>query len=486
MKNNIFTRIGVLVFSLITVLGLLFIIITYLSATYFFNASTELLNKDVAAHIAKFTSPFEEGNINRAKADSVFYNAMVVSPSIEVYFLDTTGKVIYYEAPDSTIKLWQIPLQSIQKLISSKGEEYTTSPDPKEPDHNKIFSAAEVVSGTKKLGYIYVILGSKEYNNISDLLFKSHAATLALEAFGIVIVVSFFLSFYYIKRLQKRYNKVVEVLEQYRQGNLAARFEQSSKDEFTPVTTSFNKMADLLSEKIAQVSKAEEERKNFIANISHDLRTPLSIASGYAETLITGQDEASNSAHQKEYIQLVLTKIKQVEKMVLQLFELSRMDSADFKPQKEPFIISEILQEIANSFGIAVAQKKIALSCIGCNEVVWTKGDIRMMERVIQNLLENALKNTPESGSITIQLARQEADFVASVENTGTPLDKGLVSWINDTSADDSFSTKTKHKRGLGLVIIKRILSLHHSCLQVETAAGGSNRFYFSLPIYKG
>ncbi|MDQ3681661.1 MAG: hypothetical protein M3352_01145, partial [Bacteroidota bacterium] len=91
-----FRRITFLVFSLITVLGLLFILITYLATTHYHQASTQLLNREVAAHIAKFTSPFENDGINKQKADSVFHNAMVISPSAEVYFLDTTGKVMAY------------------------------------------------------------------------------------------------------------------------------------------------------------------------------------------------------------------------------------------------------------------------------------------------------------------------------------------------------------------------------------------------------
>ena len=483
MKNLIFRRIGLLVLSLITLLSLLFIIITYLSATYFFNASTELLNKDVAAHIARFTSPFEDTNINRQKADSVFYNAMVVSPSIEVYFLDTTGKVIYFESPDSAIKLWQIPLGNIDKLIASKGEIYTTSPDPKDPQQNKIFSAAEVIHHEKKMGYIYVILGSKAYNNISELLFKSHAGTLALKAFCIIIILSFVISIYYIKRLQRRYNAVVGVLEQYRQGNFDARFIGNNNDEFTPVTTSFNSMAELLSHHIAQLKKAEQERKNFIANISHDLRTPLSIAGGYAETLINEGDKIS-SHQQKEYMQLVMSKLKQVENMVLQLFELSRLDAVDFKPEKEPFIFSEILQEITNSFTIAAGNKNIQLSCTGCREVVWTNGDIKMMERVLQNLIGNAIKNTPNGGKIIIQSQQQGDKLIAVFDNNGEPLSPVLLSWINSDDEANAMRTRPLHKTGLGLVIVRRILALHHSKLVASVNEDGSNRFQFTLPVF--
>ena len=483
MKNNIFKRIGLLVFSLITVLSLLFIIITYLSAAYFFNASTELLNKDVAAHIAKFTSPFEGNIINKSKADSVFYNAMVVSPSIEVYFLDTSGKVIYFESPDSAIKLWQIPLDNINKLILSKGKTYILSPDPKDPQHNKIFSAAEVIKDNKNLGYIYVILGSKEYNNTSELLFTSHAAKLALEAFAIIIIASFTISFYYIKRLQRRYNAVVSVLEEYKQGNFDARFNNNKNDEFTPVTSSFNAMAELLSQNIFQLKKAENERKNFIANISHDLRTPLSIASGYAETLVNQEDKITSNK-QKEYLQLVVSKLKQIENMVMQLFELSRLDAIDFKPEKEPFIFSEILQEITSSFAMAAEQKNIKLTCVGCQEVIWTNGDIKMMERVLQNLISNAIKNTPDYGHITIELQQCNQQLTVIFENDGKPMSQALLNWINSSEKVNALQSQSKPHTGLGLMIVKRILELHNSKLVADTNTRVGNLFSFTLPVY--
>jgi hypothetical protein len=87
---SLFSRILLLVFTLITVLSITFMFIAYWAVIHFYQASTQLLNKDVAAHIARFTSPFDQDGLNRQKADSVFYQAMVISPSVDVYFLDTT------------------------------------------------------------------------------------------------------------------------------------------------------------------------------------------------------------------------------------------------------------------------------------------------------------------------------------------------------------------------------------------------------------
>ncbi len=148
-KFTIFRRISILFFTIITALCLLFIGITYYSTTNYHQASTQLLNKDVAAHIAKFTSPFENDGINKQKADSVFHDAMVISPSAEVYFLDTVGKVIAFHLNENKIEQWQLPLQNIKELIASKGEKYITGPDPRDPTNPKIFSAAEVKGKSK-------------------------------------------------------------------------------------------------------------------------------------------------------------------------------------------------------------------------------------------------------------------------------------------------------------------------------------------------
>ena len=117
----IFRRIYLVVFLLIALLGLLFTGVTYLATTAFYAASTQLLNKDVAGHIAKFTSPYGREGFDRQKADSVFYQAMVISPSAEVYFLDTAGRVIYFHGDSAEIRRWQVSTESLQAYISSGG-----------------------------------------------------------------------------------------------------------------------------------------------------------------------------------------------------------------------------------------------------------------------------------------------------------------------------------------------------------------------------
>ncbi|HEV8082302.1 MAG TPA: HAMP domain-containing sensor histidine kinase [Chitinophagaceae bacterium] len=478
-KFSIFRRITIMVFALITILGVLFMALTYYATTHYHLASTQLLNKDVAAHIAKFASPFDRFGINKRKADSVFKNVMILNPSTEVYFLDTAGNVMDFYGPNKEIKLWKVPLENIDKFILSKGEEYIKSPDPRDQSHDKIFSAAEVISKPKKLGYIYVILGSNEYRTVSEMLFSSHISNFAIKAFIFIILLSIALSLLYIQSIQKRFNRMVNVLEKFQNGDFNARFKIKDNDELASVSLAFNKMADLLTYNIDQLTKSEMERKDFIANISHDLLTPLSIARGYAETIVIKKHEISQPEIDN-YVDMILKKMLQVEHMVKQLFEITKMESPEFKAKKESFVLSEIVQETVNTFQLIASQKGVTLKCIQCQYHVWVSADIKLMERVIQNLVDNAVKNTSENGIIKVALQVENNNLIFNVENTSNPLSEELINWINNEEARDA---ETKPSRsGLGLVIVKKILHLHGSVLKAQVT-NNNNIFSFSLPI---
>ncbi|MEO6670562.1 MAG: HAMP domain-containing sensor histidine kinase [Ferruginibacter sp.] len=483
IKGTIFRRFALLIFCITTLMGVLFTIITYLATNYYHQASTELLNKDVAAHIAKFTSPFTSGGISREKANDVFQNAMVLSPASEVYFLDTTGKVIYFHAPEAEIKAWHIGLEGIKNYIDTKGEKYIRGMDPKDPGNKKIFSAAVVQDGNRKLGYIYVILDSRKAENIMELLFGSHVMRLVIQAFVIIILLSLIFSLLYVRRISKNFQSMIGVLEKFEAGNYSARFDDRINDELQPVTHAFNKMASLLSNTIEQLTRSEQERKNFIAGISHDLRTPLSIARGYVETLMLGSSASQNQPEQQQRLQLIHSKVLQIENMVAQLFELSKMEAVAFTTNKEPFVLSEIVQESVDGFQAKAIEKNITLNCIRSSEHVWIKADVAMFERVIQNLVENAIKNTEEPGCVTVSITAENGSVVFKVENDGEKLSLPLLEWAND-SKETTERIKPSQNAGLGLFIVQKILQLHNSQLQAYSSAG-KNSFLFSYPIYK-
>jgi signal transduction histidine kinase len=484
-KSNLFRRITVLVLSIIAVLGLVFTTITYLANKHYQQAGMQLQNREVAGLIARFSSPYTGRNaISQQKADSVFHQAMVLCPNAEVYFLDTAGGVLAYRRDEKKVQQWKVPLGHIQQFIHSKGESYIKGEDPRDAGKPKIFSAAVVPAPGGALGYVYVILAGHKSQSVMAGLFKSQVTYFALIAIFTVILLSSLFSFFYLRRMQSNFQQMVGVLEQFEKGDYTARFPSRSNDEYALITQSFNKMADLLFNNIQQLTRSGQERKTFIATISHDLRTPLSIARGYTETLLLRPESGGITPdEQHHYAQLIYSKMLQIENMVKQLFEISKMDAIEFKPAKEPFIFSEIVQETVNaSQGMAI-YKNIDLKCMQCQNPDWVNADISMMERVIQNLLDNAIKNTPEGGSIQASLSADNKEMVFKIESTGTPITNDLLQWINDCMEDGNIYARRPVRSGLGLIIVKKILYLHRFPLHAYSG-NNTNTFSFRMPVH--
>jgi signal transduction histidine kinase len=479
-STGIFSRIGIFVFLVITALGVLFVLVTYNATSDYYQASTQLLNKDIAEHITKLSAPFSKDGIDHHKADSVFNNTMIISPNTEVYFLDTMGNVKYYYAPDSLIKERKVPVDNIKAYLKDHLH-LIKNTDPRDPGTPKIFSAAPVMIGDQKIGYIYVILASKEYRNVAEFVFKSQVGGWATKVFFIVTLATVIFSLLYTSRLQKRFNHVIHVLDQFRDGNLNVRFNIVEQDEFFPIADAFNKMVVMLDNNFTRLKILEDERKNFLANISHDLRTPLAVARGYTETLLI--ESTISRKEQEGHLEMIQNKIMQVEKLVLQLFELSRMESVNFTPQKEPFVFSEILQETMRGAELQAKIKNIEIACENCEDSTMIEADISMMERVVQNLLENALKYTNVDGHIKITLSRNIDRLVMRLENSGILLSAELLRWINNDTGDDTI--KRPKQAGLGLALVKRILQLHGFGFEVKTIGDNYNCFIISMDSYK-
>lgn len=484
-NTNIFRRIAILVLGIVAFLSLVFMAITFFTNKHYQQASIQLLNKDLAAHIARFTSPFTEGGINHRKADSVFYNAMVLCPSAEVYFLDTAGHVMDYYNNETKIQQWNVPLNNIKEYISTRGEKYIKADDPRDAGTQKIFSAAEVMGETGRLGYIYVILASQKSEGIVQGLLGNQITNLALLAFAAVLLLSGLFSLLYLRRLQANYGQLVGVLQRFEAGDYTARFPTKKNHEFSLITQSFNRLADLLSSSISKLRVSEAERKAFLATVSHDLRTPLAIARGYTETLMLRRETGDITIEdQRHFSQLIYAKMLQIENMVKQLYELSKMEAVEFKPTREPFVLSEIVQETVNTFQQMAKEKNVNLKCAQCQYHVWINADIGMMERVVQNLVDNALKNTPEDGIIALALSVKKQELIFKIENTSEPLSPELLQWINERLEDGDDYAKRPAKTGLGLIIVKKILSLHHFPLKALSEEG-QTVFTFSMPVYK-
>ncbi|MEL6988635.1 MAG: HAMP domain-containing sensor histidine kinase, partial [Bacteroidota bacterium] len=283
--------------------------------------------------------------------------------------------------------------------------------------------------------------------------------------------------------LTKNLRVVIETVRRFKDGDYAARIDPDSSKDLSDLSMNFNAMADQIVANIDQQKSLENLRRELIANISHDLRTPLSIIQGYAETLLIKEDQIGKDEKNK-YLKIILDSSENVNQLVNQLFEYSKLEAKQVEAQKEPFSLAELVNDIFMKYQIIASNKNQTIELKQGSSTPLVFADVSLVERVIQNLMDNAIKFTPEGGKILLELNISEDSVQCSVSDNGIGIsEKDQVHIFERYHRSER--TKKPSGAGLGLAIAKKIMEIHQSTLKVRSKLNEGTSFIFDLPIYK-
>jgi signal transduction histidine kinase len=243
-------------------------------------------------------------------------------------------------------------------------------------------------------------------------------------------------------------------------------------------------MADTIVDNIEKMKRMDSLRRDLVANVSHDLRTPLSIIRGYVETVLMKDNDLS-AEDRKKYLETILSSTERLLALVEELFELSKLEARETLPEKEFFSLAELLQDIHQKNLIIAKSKNIKLNLNISENLPFIYADIGMMEKVFQNLLDNAYKFTPPGGEINILLKHSnERQITAVISDTGLGIEKDDISLIFERYYQiKRISSEKQAGTGLGLTIVKKILDLHQIDVKVESEPGKGTSFTLTIPI---
>ena len=481
--NSLFWKISAVFLLILIVISAIYIYISVETAEMYFQETRQKLDTKIAPHIASFNDFYSGDSVNTHVLKKVFHDVMVINPSIEVYLLNTRGKILAYYAPHQQIKLKKVPLGPINKYISSDNENFLMGVDPKNPHREKAFSAAKVYHKGIFKGYVYVILGGQQYENTSQLLFGSYILRLGFRSMIIALLTAALIGFIAIGFIVRNVRKIVFVIRDFQKGNLNARIKLKSKGELKEFADSFNDMADTIVENMNEIKKVDKLRRELIANVSHDLRTPLAIIRGYVETVLIKSDSLSIE-ERKKYLETTLKSMEQLQKLVEELFELSKLEAKEKFPVKENFSLAELLQDIHQKNAVIAKSKNIKLELRIDEDLPFVNADIGMMEKVFQNLIDNAFKFTPSSGVITISLKRTGSNLLAEVTDSGIGISKEEIPLIFDRYHQTKrVASEYQQGTGLGLTIVKKILDLHGFKINIDSEISKGTKFIMEFPI---
>ena len=280
-----------------------------------------------------------------------------------------------------------------------------------------------------------------------------------------------------------------QAMQKFRNNNLQGAVAGSepghrSEDEIEAMASTFHEMAGRIDSQMNHLQEVESLRRELVANVSHDLRTPLASLSGFLETLQLKSDDLSDTEKQT-YLKIAWDNSQRLTTLVEELFELAKLDANEIQPQREPFSLAELAFDLSHQFHLRARERSISFEVVADETVPQVSADVGMIERVLENLIDNSFKHTPEKGLIRLQLSTGKDGVDISVSDTGCGIASDELPHIlkryyrrNDKRIDGS----SESGLGLGLAIASRIVELHGSRLLVASELQQGTEFRFTLP----
>ncbi len=483
IKNNLlFWKITAVFTSLLIMLGVTYFLIASWMSNRNFNAINQQLYGDVASNLTKMTRPIRNGRPDTAVTHDIIHSIMVINPSVEVYLLDTTGKIIDFVVPDRSVKASSVDLNAIREYMRNGPENYVTGDNPKMPGQKTIFSAAPIYDRGLLQGYVYAVLASEKQARIATALNRHFLHGLGTVLFIATLLVVFLVGSITFFLITDSICKIAAVVKRFKDGDNKARIQGYAKGNLGVLTSTFNEMADTLVSNMNKLTEMDRLRQELIANISHDLRSPLAITQGYIETLIIKRDSL-NEQETTRYLSIVMRSLKRLSHLVEQLFEYSKLEANQVQPVKEAFLLTELVSDILMKYDILAKKKGIAFSTDVQENLPAVFADIALVERAIQNLIDNALKFTREGGTITISIQDRGQALEIAIADTGIGIPLSDQSYIFDRYKKfPSHEIRNADGSGLGLAIVKKIIELHQATIYVRSTPGVGTTFWFNLP----
>jgi signal transduction histidine kinase len=334
-------------------------------------------------------------------------------------------------------------------------------------EDNMLSVFAPITSDYKVKGYVVIHISMKTLESERDQLLNiSYVMLLILFLLSLIILI-FFTEIVYIPL-----RKITVATEQYASGNMHYEFSVESEDEMGYLAASLSYMA-------SEIARSEDDQKKFVANVSHDFRSPLTSIKGYLEAMIDGT--IPPELHEK-YLTIVLNETERLTKLTNSLLTLNNLNTKGMMLNKTDFDINTIIRNVAASFEGTCRRKTIAIELVLTGEEMYVEADMDKIQQVLYNLLDNAIKFSHHNSVIKLETTEKHNKVFVSVKDSGIGIPKDDLKLIWDRFyKSDSSRGKDKKGTGLGLSITKEIIRSHGEHINVISTEGVGTEFIFSL-----
>jgi signal transduction histidine kinase len=490
--RSLFRKLSAALFGLFLVVGGLTLAVTLVTSYLYQREVQQRIHRDLAAHIVKEELLIVDGEIAQEALEHVFHMMMVINPTIELYLLNPSGRVLAYSAPPGKVKLAQVALDPVREYVEGEPRLPIVGDDPRHPGSRNIFSAAPILRDGQHEGYLYIVLASEYFVSVAEMLRGSYILRTGAVAVVGITLAALIGALLLSRRLTSRLTQLTRDMAVFRQEALGSDPDNTAPDmrglspkhdEVDELRVTFDHMATRIEEQIVKLEDQDRFRREMVANVSHDLRTPLTHLHGYLETLIL-KDDSLGPEERLEYLEIALQHAKRLGRLVSDLFELAKLDAMIEPLERERMPVGELVQDIAQKYRLPAEDRGVSLSAELAAELLWISADVGLIERALENVLDNALRYTPEGGRIDIRLEPLGEWLRIEVCDTGPGIAPSELPLVFDRfhRVQKSGDAGEAMGSGLGLAIAKRAVELHGGSILCESTVGAGTTFRFELP----
>lgn len=488
MLKTLYTRLAFWLFLLLVSVGLLYSFISFYSLREYTASVNQQLHRDLAEQLVQDRNLVDEGRLDEAALKELFDLYMTINPSIEIYLLDPDGKILAYSADPAKIKRNQVNLAPVRHLLADMSAYPVLGDDPRSHDRQKVFSATPIPSATNPDGYLYVVLRGEEFDLAEQMARSSRFIEMSAWAVLISLVMVMLAGLAVFRLLTRRLSRLTQLVERFETGDMSQRPHQTwqrqrprVRDEIDYLGVAFDRMAERIASQIEQLQEKDALRRRLVAQVSHDLRTPLASMQGYVESLRLKRASLSE-AEQEQFLDIALAEGRRLSRQVDELFELAALEAREKQPRPEPFPLAELVHDVVHKHGPRAADKAIRLTVAASASLPLAHGDLALTERVLDNLIGNAIDYSPPDSEVMLTLDRQQDLLRVSVRDAGPGIAEQDLPHIFDAFYRGESGNASGHA-GLGLAIAKRIMTLQQGTIEVCNLQPCGSAFTIALPI---
>ncbi len=447
---------------------------SFLSIRYWLDEKETLLTENAKA-IADITAQnwLMTSTESKFSVDETMLRVIVAlsnSMDADVLITDGEGSILASAAPTKVSMARNVPSSVIQKLRENQSYFSLGTLDG-------LYQTRQYAAGTPivkmgvPVGYVFTVVPA---DSLTEHLLEN-LRMFVLSAIG-VLILAFIAVYVMTYRMVKPLREMAAATRSFGTGDFSHRITVKGRDEMAELATSLNNMA-------ISLASVEGMSRSFIANISHELKTPMTTITGFIDGILDGTIPEEKRDY---YLKIVSDEVKRLSRLVKAMLDLSRIDNGSLRIHPVQFDLTQMACTSLLSFEPRIEEKHITVMGLEDCPPMGVTADRDLIGQVVYNLLDNAVKFTNEGGTIAITITHRDNRTYFAVRNSGIGIASAEMPYIFDRFyKSDKSRSLDKNGVGLGLFIVKSVINLHHGEIYVRSVEGEYCEFFFWLPDVK-